>query len=168
MGLSVGYGPALPDDQRLAFLDAAYEKGEWHWDTSDLYGDNELLIGQWLKANPEKRKDLFIATKFGASFTAPVNNTPEYARQQCNKSLERMGTEWIDLYYVHRLDGKTPIEVVVREMVKLKEEGKIRHLGLSECSATSLRRANKVHQIAAVQVCPYPFSPSHSLVRTQY
>ncbi|PNS20007.1 Pyridoxal reductase [Sphaceloma murrayae] len=156
MGLSAFYGAVKPDSERLAFLDALYASGELFWDSADMYLDNEDLIGKWLAQNPDKRKDIFLATKF-ANKTLPdgtraVDSTPEYCRQACEKSLKRLGIPTIDLYYAHRLDGKTPVEKTVEAMAQLKAEGKINHLGLSECSAESLRRAHKVHPITAVQI----------------
>jgi aryl-alcohol dehydrogenase-like predicted oxidoreductase len=124
---------------------------------ADFYGDSELLIGRWLALNPEKRKDIFLATKFGAAIK-PENSTPAYCKQQANASLQRLGTDYIDLFYIHRLDRVTPVEQTVRAMVELKNEGKIRWLGISECSPTSLRRANKVHQFQAVQMEYSPFA----------
>ncbi|KAJ4357830.1 uncharacterized protein N0V89_002406 [Didymosphaeria variabile] len=162
MGLSVFYGKPKPDSERLALLDAAYEMGERFWDTADMYGDNEDLLGKWFKANPKKREHIFLATKFAnrkmddGSFK--IDSTPEYAKQACYKSLERLGLPNVDLYYVHRLDRVTPIEKTVRAMVELKNEGKFKHLGISECSAESLRRAHAVHPITAVQVEYHPFA----------
>ncbi|KAL1612409.1 hypothetical protein SLS60_000635 [Paraconiothyrium brasiliense] len=162
MGLSVFYGKPKPDSQRLALLDAAYEMGERFWDTADMYGDNEDLLGKWFKANPEKREHIFLATKFAnrkmddGSFK--IDSTPEYAKQACYKSLKRLGLSNVDLYYVHRLDRVTPIEKTVQAMVELKNEGKFKYLGISECSAESLRRAHAVHPITAVQVEYHPFA----------
>ncbi|KAG8622810.1 hypothetical protein KVT40_009321 [Elsinoe batatas] len=156
MGLSAFYGTPKPDEQRLAFLDTLYSEGELFWDSADMYMDNEDLLGKWFAANPDKRKDIFLATKF-ANKTLPdgsrtVDSSPEYARAACEKSLKRLGVEQIDLYYAHRLDGKTPVEKTVEALVELKKEGKIKYIGLSECSADSLRRASKVHHIDAVQI----------------
>ncbi|KAF5013702.1 hypothetical protein FDECE_301 [Fusarium decemcellulare] len=162
MGISMAYGPAKPDAERMALLDKAHELGEWFWDSADMYGDSEELIGRWFKANPEKRKDIFLATKFAnrifpdGSFV--VNSTPEYCKEACALSLKRLGVDHIDLYYCHRLDLKTPIEKTAQAMKELKEEGKIKYLGLSEVSAESLRRAHKVHPISAVQVEYSPFA----------
>ncbi|PVI01307.1 aldo-keto reductase, putative [Periconia macrospinosa] len=156
MGLSVFYGPPKPDPERLALLDAAYEKGERFWDTSDLYGDNEVLLGKWFKANPEKRKNIFLATKFAAvthpDGTYTTDSSPEYAKKACAKSLERLGLPSVDLYYIHRLDKVTPIEKTMQALVELKNEGKIQYIGISECSADTVRRAHAVHPVTAVQV----------------
>lgn len=162
MGLSVFYGTAKPDPERLALLDAAYEMGERFWDTADMYGDSEDLLKKWFEANPSKRNDVFLATKFANrgmhDGTFKVDSTPEYAKQACNRSLERLGLPSIDLYYIHRLDKETPIEKTIQAMVELKNEGKIKYLGISECSAESLRRAHAVHPITAVQVEYHPFA----------
>lgn len=159
MGLSVFYGAPKPDPERLALLDRAHELGERFWDTAELYGDNEELVGKWIKANPEKRDDIFLATKFAvAAGTRVVDSSPEYCKQACDKSLKRLGVKQIDLYYCHRVDGKTPIEKTVEAMAHLKKEGKIKYLGLSEISSETLRRAHKVHPISAVQVEYSPFA----------
>ena len=121
------------------------------------------MLGQWFKANPEKRSEIFLATKFAVQL-APgemppfkVDSSPEYCKRAIQKSLKRLGLEYIDLYYVHRLDKVTPIERTVQAMVELKNAGKIRYLGLSECSAETLRRAHAVHPITCVQVEYSPF-----------
>ncbi|RGP64215.1 putative aldo-keto reductase akr13 [Fusarium sporotrichioides] len=162
MGISAFYGNAKPEAERMGLLDKAYEMGEYFWDTADMYGDSEDLIGRWFKANPEKRDDIFLATKFANKMSADgsftIDSTPEYCLSACNKSLKRLGVSSVDLYYCHRLDQKTPIELTVRAMVQLKEAGKIKYLGLSECSAASLRRAHAVHPITAVQMEYSPFS----------
>ncbi|KAG8164171.1 hypothetical protein KVR01_006089 [Diaporthe batatas] len=143
------------DEERFAVLDRAWELGCTFWDTSDLYGDSEVLIGKWFKLHPERRGDIFLATKFGIRVSADglgIDSTPEYCRQACEQSLQKLGIDCIDLYYIHRLDEKTPIEKTIQEMIKLKSEGKIKHFGISECSSTSLRRAHAVHPISVVQV----------------
>jgi aryl-alcohol dehydrogenase-like predicted oxidoreductase len=136
-----------------------------------MYGDSEDLLGKWFQANPEKRDHIFLATKFGNK-TLPdgsrkVDSTPEYAKQACRESLRRIGVSHIDLYYCHRLDKQTPVEKTVQAMVKLKDEGKIKYLGLSECSADSLRRAHAVHPITAVQMEYSPFSLEIESEQTQ-
>ncbi|KAL3478926.1 NADP-dependent oxidoreductase domain-containing protein, partial [Aspergillus californicus] len=161
MGLSAFYGPVKPDAERMALLDKTYELGETFWDTAMLYGDSEELIGRWLAANPDKRDDIFLATKFyfrmenGERIT---DTTAKNCKERCNESLQRLGVPVIDLFYAHRLDPNTPVEETVQAMAELKAEGKIKYLGLSECSSESLRRACKVHHIAAVQVEYSPFS----------
>ncbi|PVH97873.1 aldo-keto reductase, putative [Periconia macrospinosa] len=161
MGLSGMYGHSIPESERLAFLDHAYEIGQTFWDSADIYGDSEDLIGKWFKANPNNRDKIFLATKFGHIITPDgifVDSSPEYVKEACAASLKRLGIPAIDLYYAHRVDGKTPIEKTVAAMVELQLEGKIKYIGLSEVSAATLRRANKVHQITAVQVEYSPFA----------
>ncbi|KZL82175.1 aldo keto reductase [Colletotrichum incanum] len=166
MGLSVAYGKPGSDEERLAFLDRAWEIGATNWDTADAYGDNEDLIGKWFKLHPERRADIFLATKFAlrgeikddGSWDIKVDSSPEYCREACERSLKRLGVESIDLYYIHRLDEKTPIEKTMGEMVKLKNEGKTKYFGISECSSATLRRAHAVHPISAVQVEYNPWS----------
>lgn len=159
MGLSVFYGAAKPDNERLALLDQAHALGEHFWDSSDLYGDNEDLLGKWFKANADKRNDIFLATKFAVRDNGTViDSSPEHCKIACAQSLKRLGVDQIDLYYCHRVDQKTPIEKTVEAMKELKEEGKIKYLGLSEISSETLRRAHKVHPITAVQVEYSPFA----------
>lgn len=125
-------------------------------DTSDVYGPhtNEQLIGKWFK-DTGRRKEIFLCTKFG---NLRVNGKPEvrgdaaYVKEACQASLDRLGIDHIDLYYQHRVDNKVPIEETVQAMAELKKEGKIRYLGLSECSAKTLRRAHAVHPITACQM----------------
>ncbi len=124
---------------------------------ADKYFNSEELLGKWFAANPEKRKDIFLATKFGIKTigTPPghtMDSSPEYCRECIEKSLDRLGLPYVDLYYVHRLDKVTPIEKTMQAMVELKNAGKIKYIGLSECSAESLRRAHAVHPITCVQV----------------
>ncbi|KAF4470235.1 alcohol dehydrogenase [Fusarium albosuccineum] len=159
MGLSAGYGTPEPDEDRLKVLDRAWEIGATNWDTSDAYGDSEVLVGKWFALRPERRQDIFLATKFGTRVKAlnenPVvefDTSPAYAREACERSLKRLVIESIDLYYIHRLDSKTPVEKTIEEMAKLKSEGKIKYLGISECTSAALRRAHAVHPIHAFQV----------------
>jgi aryl-alcohol dehydrogenase-like predicted oxidoreductase len=127
--------------------------------TWQRYGDSEVLLGKWFAANPEKRSDIFLATKFAViQSDHSINSSPEYCKQACEASLKRLGVSYIDLYYCHRVDGKTPIEKTVRAMAELKNEGKIGYLGLSEVSSATLRRAHAVHPITAVQVEYSPFA----------
>ncbi|KAK1722972.1 hypothetical protein CaCOL14_008251 [Colletotrichum acutatum] len=166
MGLSVAYGKPGPDEERLAFLDRAWELGATNWDTADAYGDNEDLIGKWFALHPERRADIFLATKFGlrgeirndGTFNIRIDSSPKFCREACERSLKRLGIESIDLYYIHRLDETTPIEKTIEEMVKLKNEGKVKAFGISECSSTTLRRAYAIHPISAVQVEYNPWS----------
>jgi aryl-alcohol dehydrogenase-like predicted oxidoreductase len=133
------------------------------WDTSDIYGPhtNEKLIGKWFKETG-RRKDIFLCTKFGncrdANGNPTVRGDPKWVKEACAGSLERLGIDVIDLYYQHRVDDKVPIEETVGAMVELKKEGKIRYLGLSECSERTLRRAHAVHPIAAIQMEYSPFA----------
>jgi aryl-alcohol dehydrogenase-like predicted oxidoreductase len=160
-GLSGVYGNSISDSERLAFLDHAYNTGLTFWDSADVYGDSEGLLGKWFKANPEKRDKIFLATKFGFRFTnggVIIDSSPEYVKDACASSLKRLGLASIDILYVHRVDGKTPIEKTVAAMAELQKEGKIKHLGLSEISAATLRRAHKVHPISAVQAEYSPFA----------
>ncbi|CAG8145973.1 unnamed protein product [Penicillium olsonii] len=157
MGASGVYGSPASDEKRFKFLDQAYERGERFWDTADKYGDSEDLLGQWFAINLEKRQDIILATKFGIKTSAgvpgfSVDSTPGYCRQAIEKSLVRLGLPFIDIYYVHRLDKGTPIEKTMEAMVELKKAGRIKHIGLSECSAESLRRAHAVHPVTCVQV----------------
>jgi aryl-alcohol dehydrogenase-like predicted oxidoreductase len=154
MGMSEFYGPT-DDTESTRTIHKAIDLGLIFFDTADMYGvgRNEELLGKALRG---KRDRVIIATKFGNvrgsdwSFLG-INGRPEYVRSACEASLKRLGIETIDLYYQHRVDQNTPIEETVGEMVKLKEEGKIRHLGLSEASTATIRRAHAVHPITALQ-----------------
>lgn len=120
-------------------------------------------MGRWFKQNPGKRENLFLATKFAASRDAEtgdmrIRNDPEYIHQAIDKSLTRLGLPYVDLYYCHRIDKDQPIEITVGEMKKLQDAGKVKYLGLSECSAETLRRACKVVHIDAVQLEYSPFT----------
>lgn len=162
MGLSAFYGAPKPDEERFKVLDKCYELGELFWDSADMYNDSEDLLGKWFKANPGKRDNIFLATKFANKIDAQgnrsVDSSPEYCREACERSLRRLGVPFIDLYYVHRLSKETPIEKTMEELKKLKQEGKIKYIGLSECSSESLRRACKIEHVDAVQVEYSPFS----------
>ena len=123
MGLSAFYGKPESDEERFRVLDRAYELGETFWDSADVYMDSEDLIGKWFKRTG-KREDIFMATKFGSQTSDGKimgRSDPEYAREACEKSLKRLGIPTIDLYYCHRLDGKTPIEKTVEAMAQLKK-----------------------------------------------
>ncbi|KAI9842621.1 MAG: Aldo-keto reductase str7 [Thelocarpon superellum] len=161
MQLSLYNGTIASDDDRFKVLDRAYELGETFWDSADIYADSEELLGKWFQRTG-KRDEIFLATKFGnyvdAQGERSVRGDPDYVAQACAKSLRRLGVEQIDLYYCHRLDQTVPIEETVGAMAKLKHEGKVRYLGLSECSSESLRRAYAVHPIAAVQIEYSPFA----------
>ncbi|KAH8892847.1 aldo-keto reductase [Thozetella sp. PMI_491] len=154
MGASGVYGIPDEDAPRLALLDKAYEMGERFWDTADIYGDSEDLLGKWFAANPEKRKDIFLATKFGEGTLKgkPNDSSPENCRECIDLSLKRLGLPFVDLFYIHRLDTVTPVEKTIQAMVELKNAGKIKYIGLSECSAATLRRAHAVHPVTCVQL----------------
>ncbi len=155
MGMSEFYGPS-DDEQSLATLAAALDLGINFFDTADMYGvgHNERLLGRFLKG---RRDSIVLATKFG-NVRGPngerlgVSGTPDYVRSACDASLERLGIDTIDLYYQHRVDPNTPIEETVGAMKGLVEAGKVRFLGLSECSVATLRKAHAVHPITAVQI----------------
>eukprot|EP01114_Cavostelium_apophysatum_P009817 TRINITY_DN230_c0_g1_i1.p1 TRINITY_DN230_c0_g1~~TRINITY_DN230_c0_g1_i1.p1 ORF type:complete len:346 (+),score=74.31 TRINITY_DN230_c0_g1_i1:56-1039(+) len=155
MGMSAFYGAKQDDPNKV--LAHSLEIGCNFWDTADIYMDNEELLSSILK---ERRNEVFLCTKFGFTQNGP-SGTPEYVRSACEKSLKRLGVQTIDLYYMHRMDPKTPIEDTIRAMAELVKEGKVKHLGLSECSAETLRRAHKVHPIAAVQIEYSPWTTDH-------
>ena len=154
MGMSEFYG-ARDDKESIATIHHALDAGVNFLDTADMYGPfiNEELVG---KAIADRRDDVFIATKFGnmrgtdGAFLG-VNGKPDYVRSSCEGSLKRLGVETIDLYYQHRVDPNTPIEDTVGEMARLKTEGKIRFLGLSEAAPETIRRADATHKITALQ-----------------
>ncbi|EJT98052.1 aldo/keto reductase [Dacryopinax primogenitus] len=152
------------DEQRFKVLDRAYELGCRFWDTANIYGDSEELIGRWFAANPDKRKNIFLATKFGIRNSAiaeqtdsddsnpRVDGSPENVRLSCELALKKLQVDSIDLFYIHRIDARIPIEITVQAMVDLVKAGKVRYLGLSDPSSLALRRAHAVHPITAVQV----------------
>ncbi|RIA84189.1 oxidoreductase [Glomus cerebriforme] len=155
MGMSDFYGSA-DEQESINVLKRSIELGFILWDTADIYGNgaNEVLLSKVLKDN---RDDVFLCTKFGVIRDSSgafkgVSGKPEYVRQSCEKSLKRLGVDYIDLYYQHRMDPDTPIEDTVGALAELVNEGKVKYIGLSECSAETLRRANKVHPISAVQI----------------
>ena len=127
-----------------------------------IYGDNEDLLRKWFAANREKRKNIFLATKFGVEplpdGSRKVDTSAAYTKKSLEKSLQRLGLPYVDLFYAHRVNPETPIEETVQTMAELKKEGKIKNLGLSEVSSETLRRACKVHHIAAVQIEYSPFT----------
>ncbi len=146
----VHYGAAT-ESESLATLARALELGITFFDTAEVYGPfvNEELLGRAIRG---KRDGLVIATKFGFRFPElAIDSSPANVRRACEGSLQRLGIETIDLFYQHRVDPKTPIEDTVGAVADLIRAGKVRHVGLSECSAATLRRAAAVHPIAAVQ-----------------
>ncbi len=156
MGMSEFYG-AADRGESIATIHSALDQGLNFLDTADMYGrgDNERLLQEALAG---RRHEAVIATKFGVmrdpegpGQVIGLSGKPDYVRQACDASLQRLGTDYIDLYYLHRVDPATPIEETVGAMAELVQAGKVRHLGLSEVGAETLRRAHAVHPIAAVQ-----------------
>lgn len=156
MGMSAFYGGRGSDADAIAVIHHALDQGITLLDTADMYGPhtNEELVG---RAIDGRRDDVFLATKFGIQLDPSdpqargINGRPEYVQQACEASLRRLKVDTIDLYYQHRVDPNVPIEDTVGAMARLVEQGKVRHLGLSEASAETLRRAARVHTIAALQ-----------------
>jgi aryl-alcohol dehydrogenase-like predicted oxidoreductase len=141
------------DDAAIALIARALDLGVTFLDTADIYGDSELKVG---KAIQGRRADVVLATKFGfvqskIGNEERIDGRPEYVREACERSLRRLAVDYIDVYYLHRVDPTVAIEETVGAMADLVRQGKVRHLGLSEVSAATLRRAHAVHRIAAVQ-----------------
>jgi aryl-alcohol dehydrogenase-like predicted oxidoreductase len=153
MGMSAWYGPT-DEQESIATIHRARELGVDFLDTADVYGqgDNERLVG---KAIAGRRDDYVIATKFGNRWfddgRRTIDGSPEYIRHAIDASLERLGVDYVDLYYQHRVDADTPIEETVGAMAELVDAGKVKHLGLSEAGALTIRRAHAVHPITALQ-----------------
>jgi aryl-alcohol dehydrogenase-like predicted oxidoreductase len=154
MGMSEFYGTG-DEDESIATIHRAIDLGVTFLDTADMYGPftNEKLVG---KAIADRRERVVLATKFGNErgedgSRLGVNGTPDYVREACDASLLRLGVDHIDLYYQHRVDPETPIEETWGAMKELVEAGKVRHLGISEAAPETIRRANAVHPISALQ-----------------
>jgi len=150
MGLTSFYGSTKDDPNEV--LAESLRLGCSFWDTADIYGENEVLLSKILK---ERRSEIFLCTKFAITKDGPCGK-PEYVHQACERSLKRLGIDCIDLYYMHRMDSKTPIEDTMKALVELINAGKIKYIGLSECSAETLRRAHKIHPVSAIQ---FEYSP---------
>jgi aryl-alcohol dehydrogenase-like predicted oxidoreductase len=155
MGMSEFYGPSN-DVNSINVLEHALEMGVNFYDTADMYGHghNEELLAQLLKG---KRNRIVVATKFGlvrkeiGVYERTIDNSPEYIRSACEASLKRLGIDYIDLYYAHRLNPDHSLELMMTELAELVKEGKIRAIGLCEVSVEQLKRAHKIHPVAAVQ-----------------
>lgn len=154
MGMSEFYGKG-DDAESIAVIHRALELGVTLLDTSDMYGPytNEVLVGKAIKGHRDK---VVLATKFGIGRGVRpqdrfISGKPDYVKACCDASLQRLGVDHIDLYYQHRVDPNTPIEETIGAMAELVKAGKVRHLGMSEAGIETLRRANKVHQISALQ-----------------
>ncbi|TAQ86892.1 hypothetical protein B7494_g4803 [Chlorociboria aeruginascens] len=145
MGLSTFYGKPGSDEERFKFLDRAYELGAVHWDSAQMYGDNEVLLGKWFQRTG-KRKEIFLTTKFG-NFVTPeggriIRNDAEYIRESVAESFKKLQTDYIDLLYCHRFSGTVPVEEIISVMKEF----------VDECGVDTLRRAVKIHPIHAYQI----------------
>ncbi|KAG7585119.1 NADP-dependent oxidoreductase domain [Arabidopsis thaliana x Arabidopsis arenosa] len=155
MGLTGHYGASKPETDAIAVIHHAIHSGVTFLDTSDIYGPetNEILLGKALKGVVREKVEL--ATKFGISYAEgkrEIKGDPAYVRAACEASLKRLDVSCIDLYYQHRIDTRVPIEITMGELKKLVAEGKIKYIGLSEASASTIRRAHAVQPITAVQL----------------
>jgi aryl-alcohol dehydrogenase-like predicted oxidoreductase len=154
MGMSQSYGPA-DDQESVATIHRALDLGVTFLDTADMYGPftNERLVG---RAIAGRRDEVVLATKFGNQRRPDgswvrINGRPDYVHSACDASLERLGVDHVDLYYQHRVDPSVPVEETWGAMKELVEAGKVRHLGISEAAPATIRRANAVHPVAALQ-----------------
>ena len=154
MGIAGTYTSSVrSDDDAVALIHRALELGTTLLDTADIYGDSERQVGKAIRGRRDK---VVLATKFGfvgsiGASDRAIDGSPQYVRKACEASLRKLEVETIDLYYLHRVDAGTPIEETVGAMAELVREGKVRHIGLSEASAATVRRAHKVHPLAAIQ-----------------
>ncbi|SCX91671.1 MULTISPECIES: aldo/keto reductase [unclassified Pseudomonas] len=155
MGMSDFYTTGVDEAEAIATLHRALELGVTLFDTADMYGPytNEELLGRALRG---KRESLYLASKFGLVRSSDphargVNGRPEYVRQSVDGSLKRLATDYLDLYYQHRIDPEVPVEETIGAMAELVQAGKVRHIGISEASAETIQRAHAVHPLAAVQ-----------------
>ncbi|XP_074572144.1 perakine reductase-like [Curcuma longa] len=155
-GIAGNFSAPLSDEEANGIIKQVFDRGITFFDTADVYGPhtNEILIGKALKHLP--REKVQLATKFGIAKyrgnDVEINGKPEYVRACCEASLDRLGVDYIDLYYQHRVDLTVPIEDTMGELKKLVEEGKVKYIGLSEASPDTIRRAHAVHPITAVQM----------------
>ncbi|XP_047332427.1 probable aldo-keto reductase 2 [Impatiens glandulifera] len=156
MGMSAFYGPPKADEDMIKLIHHAIDTGVTFLDTSDIYGPhtNEILLSKALKGD-QIREKVELATKFGINMVdgnREIRGDPAYVRSACEASLKRLDIDCIDLYYQHRIDTRVPIELTIGELKKLVEEGKIKYIGLSEASSSTIRRAHAVHPITAIQL----------------
>lgn len=154
MGMSWSYGPPHDKEEMIALLHHAVDRGVTFFDTAEVYGDNEALVGEALAAF----RQVVIATKFGwrpayegEARWSQIDSRPEHIKKAVEGSLKRLRVETIKLYYQHRVDPNVPIEDVAGAVKELIQDGKVQHFGLSESSAATIRRAHKVHPVAALQ-----------------
>ena len=154
MGMSFGLGPAKDEKEMISLIRAAVEKGVTFFDTAEVYGPftNENLVGEALEP---MREQVVIATKFGfdttQTGTSSLNSRPEHIKEVCEASLKRLRTDYIDLYYQHRVDPNVPVEETAGAVKDLIDSGKVRHFGLSEAGVDVIRRAHSVQPVTALQ-----------------